>query len=265
MSRQEAGAEVFALETVMAVLFPAASRSAVAAVNLAYAAQLPQARRSVASLAGQVDRLLVDIDSGHRCLCFDRLARPLGFAAAARASGHAGAITRKKDVLDHAAARVHELVAVGEALLALRAVPAYAQAPFGAMTALVTTLAGTGQYRLYRDGSGAPVGLFSWAWLSDWTLGRLRHDPLTPLHSCEWSEGEHLYLRDLAFSAGCVDEMAADVGGRLFPDAPCCHVALTRTHGRGAELKRLSAAQRPAFAEWLRSRLSAPPAVPAAP
>lgn len=265
MSGQGAGAELFALETVMSVLIPAPSRSSVVAVNLAYAALLPMARKSVEPLADQVDRVLVDFNSGRRQLCFDRLARPLGFAAAGRASGQPGAITRKKDVLDHAAGRVLELLAVGEALLALRAAPAYARAQFGAVAALVMTLAGTDQYRLYKDGSGAPAGLLSWAWLSDRTLGHMRHDPLTPLHPCEWTEGEHLHLRDLACSAACMNEMAADVAGRLFPDEPWCHVVLIRAGSAAPELRRLPAAQRPAFAEWLRTRLDSSQGVLATP
>lgn len=265
MSRQRAGAERFALETVMSVIIPAAGGSSVAAVNLAYAALLPNARKSVEPLADQVDRLLLDFKSGRRWLCFDRLARPLGFCDAGHASGQPDAITRKKDVLDHAAGRVRELLAVGEVLLALRAAPAYARAHFGVMAALAMTLVGTGQYRLYKDRSGAPAGMLSWAWVSDWTLDRLRINPLSPLHPCEWSEGEHLYLRDLAFSASCLDELAADVAGRLFPDEPWCLVALTRARAAGPVLKRLAASQRSAFAEWLRSRLHPSQGVSATP
>ena len=123
--------------------------------------------------------------------------------------------------------------------------------------AVVLALTATGQYRLYRDHAGAPLGLLSWAWVSAWTLNRLRPDPLLPLHPCEWNEGEQLYFRDIAISPVCADALAKDLAGGVFGAQPWCFVGLRKSQNQGVALTRLEASQRPGFAAWLRARASA--------
>lgn len=234
------------------------------AIALGYAVSLPGVNRLSMPLSTYVDGLMADIASERRQLRFDGLARPIGFVDGSIDSpppcASPAQLTRKKDLLDHGITHLCDLLAVGQALQALRAAPLYAQAPIGAINALVMAITATGQYRLYRDDTGAPVGLLSWAWLSTWTVERLRQDALAPLHPCEWNEGRQLYFRDIAASPSCVEALAQDLAGELFADASRCLVGLRKVGAAQPELAPLDSVQRPAFAAWLRSRFAAAPA-----
>lgn len=228
------------------------------ATALGYGAALDAPRTSQQALQDWVDPFLAELDSGRRILWFDRLARPMGFGVRGRTpDAGASILTGKKDVLDHCSTRLRDLLALGEALLAMRAAPAYAGMPTGTAIAVATTLTGTGQYRLYRDAAGRPCGLLSWAWISPWTVGRLRDDIRAPLHPCEWSEGDQLHFRDLAVSRDGLDAICTDLGGGLFPAAAFCWVGLIAgPHDRGT-LAKIAASQRCNFSNWLRLRVLA--------
>lgn len=226
------------------------------AAALGYGAAVHAAASSRLPLAEWLDGVLAELVNGHRILWFDRLARPAGFAVARRiAAGDASILTRKKDVLDHCATRLHELLAVGEALIALRAAPTYGALPTDTAISLVDTLTRTDQYKVFRDSAGLPLGLLSWAWISAWTVARLQKDVRTPLHPCEWSEGDQLYFRDMAVSRACADAMCADLSGGLFGAAEFCWVGLTGAADDQGTLVRLSPAQRRSFSTWLHTRV----------
>lgn len=243
------------LRTVVQALKLAWTTEQQQAAGLGYASALRSAQSSRRPLADWLDDFQAALAGDRQVLWFDTLARPAGFGIRSRTpAADASVLTRKKDVLDHCTTRLHELLAAGEALTALRAAPAYNQAPIGAVTALVGTLAGTEQYKLYRDAAGRPAGLLSWAWISDWTVDRLKKDIRAPLHPCEWSEGDQLYFRDIAVSTRCAEAMCTDLCEGLFGAAPFCWIGLQGVFKERGDLVKLGRAQRCGFSSWLRSR-----------
>lgn len=229
------------------------SQQQAAALGYGAAAYGPPSRQP---LAEWLDGFMAELASGRRILWFDELARPAGFTAGRRIpAADASILTHKKDVLDHCGTRLQELLAVGEALMALRAAPPYAALPTGTAISLVDTLTRTDQYKVFRDSAGQPLGLLSWAWISAWTVARLQGAVRTPLHPCEWNEGDQLYFRDIAVSRACADAMCADLSGGLFGTAAFCWVALTGGSDEGGTLVRLAPAQRRDFSNWLYARV----------
>ena len=73
------------------------------------------------------------------------------------------------------------------------------------------------QFRIYRDGQGAPVGLITWAWLTrDVEKGYVTGE--YNLKPEDWNAGDQLWFTDFLAPYGHMARIAQDMKHNVFPD-----------------------------------------------
>jgi len=144
--------------------------------------------------------------------------------------------------------------AMGDALIALNLSAAHQDLALASAMSTVTTASGMGQMRLYKNAAGAPRGLLSWAWLSDWTKDRLMADGQAPMHQCEWSEGSTLCFRDIAASADSAPQIAQDLAGGLFPQELSCLLWVRDRSSKDVVLLPIAESERASLGDWVMSQ-----------
>lgn len=74
-----------------------------------------------------------------------------------------------------------------------------------------------GQYRIFYDATGTPIGYVTWAFVSDDIADRLRSDHDYVLRLGEWNEGENLWITDFFALSGFTSTLARVIAGEMFP------------------------------------------------
>ena len=74
-----------------------------------------------------------------------------------------------------------------------------------------------GQAKLYTDMAGKPIGLFTWAWLSDELFQAVVYSDYD-LEEDEWNCGKNMYVHDLIAPHGSVRKLVYDMTHNVFPD-----------------------------------------------
>ncbi len=78
-----------------------------------------------------------------------------------------------------------------------------------------------GQFRIYTDRSGRPIGAFTWAYLTPEAEARFLANE--PLRRADWSGGDRLYVVDAVARPGFGPSMFREMSETVFPDAPVVH------------------------------------------
>lgn len=73
------------------------------------------------------------------------------------------------------------------------------------------------QFRLYFDDQENPIGLATWAWLSDEAKTKLLNNQ-GPLDFDEWHSGEHLMFNDYIAPWGHAKVILKDLRSQIFPN-----------------------------------------------
>jgi hemolysin-activating ACP:hemolysin acyltransferase len=165
----------------------------------------------------------------------------------------------KPEYVDKLRRLLREQLKIGNFLIGLGVSKAYSACSLGAALELARTVNTSSQFKTYSDSSGNPAGALTWAWVEECRADAAIATSDLQLHPSEWNEGRCLWFRDVAVAAGSAQEMARDLGGRLFPDSPDCLVTMrSRASGQTVAM-RFSGAERASLHDWVarQARLSA--------
>jgi hemolysin-activating ACP:hemolysin acyltransferase len=110
------------------------------------------------------------------------------------------------------------------------------------------------QSKIYLTTLGEPINYLCWAWISEYTINRLKSDPNVVLHMSEWNEGDALYFRVISIGNVFNNEVALDIGARLFPKANKVFLNLFNKTTRTPELVEISRAERSDLRVWYRKQ-----------
>lgn len=108
------------------------------------------------------------------------------------------------------------------------------------------------QIKFYKNNSESYCGLVAWAWISNYTLDRLKNNPLEIIHPSEWNEGRILYMKDLCINSQLTNEIYEDVLNRLFPFVDSFWVCLRAVKDQSISMVNIIKSDRRYFSNWLR-------------
>lgn len=157
----------------------------------------------------------------------------------------------KPEYVDRFRRLLREQLNIGNFLVGLGRSRSYSAFSLGAALELARTVNTCSQFKTYSDSSGNPAGALTWAWVEECRADAAIATSDLQLHPSEWNEGRCLWFRDVAVAAGSAQEMARDIGGRLFPDSPDCLVTIrSRASGQTVAM-RFSGAERASLHDWV--------------
>lgn len=159
--------------------------------------------------------------------------------------------TVRNDILEKCEDQLSKLISFGQALSVLNLSPLYQDVPLRTAVSMITTASGMGQMKVYKNAVGASVGLLTWAWFSKWTMARLTADAQTPIHPCEWNEGEMLCFRDIAVTPNSALQIAGDLAGGLFPEESSCLLMVRDRNSKDVVLFSIPDSKRGSLSTWM--------------
>jgi hemolysin-activating ACP:hemolysin acyltransferase len=146
-------------------------------------------------------------------------------------------------------------VTIGQILHGLAMGDAYRCIPLTSALGLARVVSTNKQFKCYLTPDRVPAGLVTWAWLSGERARALEESFDGDLHPAEWNEGRVLWFRDVAASPLAVDEIAKDLGGRLFPDAPLLLMSMYSKRLGKATAVRFAANERHLLSKWIKNQM----------
>ncbi|WP_082679870.1 toxin-activating lysine-acyltransferase [Paucibacter sp. KCTC 42545] len=152
-------------------------------------------------------------------------------------------------------ATVEKFLNYGQAMTALARSPQYLDKSIGSVHAMLVSTFNIQQNKVYFDQKGISSGFVSWAWVSQYTIQKLRATPISDIHSSEWNEGDALCFRDLVITKDNASSIAEDIGGMMFPEEPCFLTIRSIESGR-AELFRVERSERKQLGDWIQRQAS---------
>jgi hemolysin-activating ACP:hemolysin acyltransferase len=167
-----------------------------------------------------------------------RADRTAFFRAPAARPDAALALAANASLLDKHRDHLHNAIALGSSLLALRRCDPGLRSPLW-HGAVLRDLAVLEQVRVYRAADGTPAGLLTWAWLSPHTVAGLPATPLHAAHVSEWNEGRILCLCDVLLSAPVRAQVMDDMCADLFPHQRHIFLYTPPRDGRAASVQRV--------------------------
>lgn len=148
-----------------------------------------------------------------------------------------------------------EQIRILKFMLGLASSRNYQSMPLKAALSLAQTTDTNMQFKLYFDSNLEPVGLITWAWVSQDCLDRVCETGDLSLHPSEWNEGRILWFRDVAVNARSAFEIAHDLSGGLFSEFSEFFVTMqSRKSGRSIPVK-FSSTDRTQLADWIRNKV----------
>lgn len=93
------------------------------------------------------------------------------------------------------------------------------------------------QVACYYTPSGQPVGIVTWAWLTDDGLEKARSRGIDALHISEWREGPHLFIANIVVARQFLRKVLRTFANETFPSENHIYWLKSLTHEQGAKVR----------------------------